>query len=227
MSIINYTELKRIKIPDSSLRRISRYYRTINHLLETGVRSVTSSELAEVNGTCSALVRKDLSYFGCFGRRGIGYNVGRLKSVLASILGLDRKWGVVVIGTARYSYALMNLLPLKSKTFNIVKIYDKNPDKLKGIPGGIRILHIDTLESTLDPNQDKIVIIAIPSPDLQGIINRLARIGIKAVLYMASKTVKIPDDMEIINQDISVELGMLTYRLNVKGGRLFQTQHRK
>jgi redox-sensing transcriptional repressor len=223
VSIINYAEIKSIKVPDSCLRRISRYYRTTNQLLETGVESVTSKELAEVNGAYPDLVRKDLSYFGCFGKRGIGYNVGRLRSVLANILGLDRKWGVAVIGAARYSCVLMNSLPLKSKTFNIRKIYDKNPEKIKGIPRGIRVLHIDNLESTLDPSQDKIVIIALPSPELQGIINRLGRIGIKAVLYMASKTVKIPDDMEIINQDISVELGMLTYRLNVKGRGVLYT----
>ncbi len=209
----NIPEVKDIKISKSCLRRISEYYRALRQLSEEGVRNITSMELAEINGVYPALVRKDLSYFGCFGQRGVGYNVDNLMSVFEKILGLTREWRVAVIGAAQYSSSLMISLPFESRIYKVRKIYDKNPENIKGVPENVEVFHIDSLETTLDPELDNIVIIALPPDEIQGIIDRLGRIGIKAVLYMASKTVNVPDGMVVMNQDIKIELGMLTYRL--------------
>ena len=213
MSTEKYPELKNMKVSNSCLRRISEYYRTLKQLQEKGVRNVTSMELSEINGPYPALVRKDLSYFGCFGQRGVGYDVNNLMGVLEKILGLTREWRVAVIGAAQYSCTLMNSLPFESKIYQVRKIYDKNPETISGVPENVEVLHIDTLEDTLDPDVDDIVIIALPPNEIQGVIDRLGEIGIKAVLYMASKTVKVPEGMAVMNQDIKIELGMLTYRL--------------
>ena len=209
-------DIKSIKISDSCLRRISIYYRTLNLLEKKGIRNITSAELAEIDGRYPALVRKDLSYFGCFGIRGTGYEISRLKGELGRILGLDRKWGLSVIGSIQYSDVLINSSTLKANNFTINKIYDKNPEIYKGVTGGISIFHIDRLEETLDPVMDNIAIIALPPPEVQGIIDRLSRIGVKAALYLASRPVRVPDNMVIMNHDISIELGMLTYHLKVK-----------
>ena len=202
------------KISESCIRRISIYFRTLNLLERKEIRYITSEELAEINGRYPAQVRKDLSYFGCFGVRGIGYEVTKLKNALGDVLGLNRKWGLVVIGSVQYSDILMNSLTLKSNNLNINKIYDKNPELYMGISGSVGVFHIDRLEETLDPNLDNIAIIALPPAEVQGIIDRLSLIGVRAVLYLASRSVKVPDNMVIVNQDVSIELGMLTYHLN-------------
>ncbi|MBN2419065.1 MAG: redox-sensing transcriptional repressor Rex [Deltaproteobacteria bacterium] len=211
--------IKSVKISDSCIRRISIYFRTLNLLERKEVRYITSEELAEINGRYPAQVRKDLSYFGCFGVRGIGYEVSKLKNALGRVLGLNRGWGLVVIGSVQYSDILMNSLALKSNNFNVNKIYDKNPELYKGTADHIDIFHIDRMEETLDPVFDNIAIIALPPAEVQSVINRLSRIGVRAALYLASRSVKVPDNMVIVNQDVSIELGMLTYRLN-EGNRV-------
>ncbi len=208
---------KNIKISDSCLRRVSIYFRTVTLLEKKGVESVTSMDLADIDGRFPAQVRKDLSYFGCFGLRGVGYEVRKLKNELARVLGLDKKWHIAVIGDTRYSDTLINTLTLKSNNFVVSKIYDKNPMLHRG-EGDVTVYHIDRLEETIDPDLDNIAIITLPHYEVQEIINRLSLIGVKAALYLASGSVKAPDNMFIMNQDITVELGMLTYRLNEKTG---------
>lgn len=210
--------IKPIKISDSCIRRISIYFRTLSLLERKEVRYITSEELADINGRYPAQVRKDLSYFGCFGVRGIGYEVSRLKNELGKVLSLDRKWGLVVIGSAQYSDILLNSLALRSNNFNISKIYDKNPESYNEVFGGVSVFHIDRLEETIDPDFDNIAVIALPPPEVQGVIDRLSLLGVRAALYLASRSVKIPDNMVIVNQDVSIELGMLTYRLQEKKG---------
>ncbi len=204
---------KSIKISDSCIRRISIYFRALKLLERKGINYITSMELAEIDGRYPAQVRKDLSYFGCFGIRGIGYEVSRLKKELGRVLGLDRGWGLVVIGSAQYSDVLMKSIALKTNNFNINKIYDKNPEVYKGISEEVNVFHIDRLEETLDPDLDNIAIIALPPPEVQSVLDRLSLIGVKAALYLASRPVRIPDNMVVVNQDISIELGMLTHHL--------------
>lgn len=210
--------IKALKISDSCIRRISLYFRTLNLLERKGLRYITSMELAEMDGRYPAQVRKDLSYFGCFGVRGVGYEVSRLKKALGRVMGLDRGWGLVVIGSAQYGDVLMNSFALKSNNFNINKIYDKNPEVYKRRSKGVSVFHLDSLEETLDPDLDNIAIIALPPSEVQSVIDRLGLLGVEAALYLASRPVRIPDNMVVVSQDISIELGTLTYRLNEKYG---------
>jgi redox-sensing transcriptional repressor len=204
------------KISSASIRRISFYYRTLCLLERKGVKNVTSIDLAEIGGRYSAIVRKDLSSFGYFGVRGVGYDVVKLKHELANILGLNKKWNLVVIGSRPYSEVLINSESLRESNFIIKKIYEKSPDDIKKNTNDIKVLDIDQMEDTLDPQEDGIVIIALPPPEVQAVIDRLGKIGMKGVLYLASRSVKVPENMIVINQDITIELGMLTYRLNEK-----------
>jgi redox-sensing transcriptional repressor len=216
VTVIKKPETKTVEISDSCLRRLSIYSRAFNRLEKNSVNYITSMELAEISGFQPAQIRKDLSYFGCFGQRGVGYNVGKLKNELARILGLNSEWGLVVIGCAQYCGVLMDSIALKENNFNINKIYDENPENYQCKSDGITIFHMDRLEETLDPAKDNIVIIALPPPDVQDVIDRLSRIGVKAAVYLASRCVNVPDNMVILNHDISIELGMMTYRLSEK-----------
>jgi redox-sensing transcriptional repressor len=206
------------KISESTIRRLSIYHRTLNRLEKQEVKRTTSMELADIEGISPVMVRKDLSFFGTFGCRGIGYDVQSLKSEIASILGLSRKWGLVIIGGGQFRDVLINSQILKENNLVINKVFEKEPGLVKNSENPVMVYSIDELEKKIDPEEDHIAIIALSPPEVQAIIDRLGRIGMKAVLYMASRSVKAPDNMVVMNQDISIILGMMTYKILEKAG---------
>jgi redox-sensing transcriptional repressor len=143
----------------------------------------------------------------------VGYDVQTLKAQLAEILGLSRKWGMVVIGGEQFGDVLINSQALRENNFIIRKIFDKNPDRVKNSDDQVSVYPIDQLEKYIDPQEDQIAIVALPPPEVQSIIDRLGEIGLKAVLYIASRSVKAPENMVVMNQDISIKLGMMTYKV--------------
>jgi redox-sensing transcriptional repressor len=221
MEVNNLAEkgkLRTDKISDSTIRRLSIYYRTLNRMEKQNVKRTTSMELADIEGISPVMVRKDLSFFGTFGCRGVGYEVQSLKAELANILGLSRKWGLVIIGGGRFRNVLINSQMLKENNLVIKKVFEKDPDLVKDSDDPIMIYPIEELENHIDPEEDHIAIIALPPPEVQAVIDRLGKIGMKAVLYMASRSVKAPDNMVVMNNDISIKLGMMTYKVLEKTG---------
>jgi redox-sensing transcriptional repressor len=211
-------KLRTDKISDSTIRRLSIYYRTLNRMEKQSVKRTTSMELADIEGISPVMVRKDLSFFGTFGCRGVGYEVQSLKTELANILGLSRKWGLVIIGGGRFRNVLINSQMLKENNLVIRKVFEKDPDLVKNGDDPIAIYSIEELEAHIDPEEDHIAIIALPPPEVQAVIDRLGKIGMKAVLYMASRSVKAPENMVVMNDDISIKLGMMTYKVLEKTG---------
>lgn len=201
------------RISESSLRRLSVYYRTLNRMEKQDIQITTSMGLAEIEGISPAMVRKDLSFFGTFGCRGIGYDVHALKKQLAEILGLSKKWSLVVIGGGQFGDVLINSQALRDCNFTIKKIFEKDPDSIINNDDQVSVYPVDQLERYIDPQEDHIAIVALPPPEVQSIIDRLGKIGLKAVLYIASRAVKAPENMVVMNQDISIKLGMMTYKV--------------
>ncbi|MBW2609752.1 MAG: redox-sensing transcriptional repressor Rex [Deltaproteobacteria bacterium] len=208
-------KIKTKKISELTIRRLSIYYRTLNVLEKLYRDTLSSKELSEIEGINSAQIRKDLSLFGSFGVRGIGYDIQSLKKALSDILGLNRKWNVVLIGAWQFSEVLVNSEALKENNFIITKIFNETSDKIN-INDSIMVYDIDQLEKRIDPKKDHIAIIALPPQKVQNIIYRLEKIGIEGVLYFASRAVKTQGNMVVINQDISINLGMLTYKIMEK-----------
>jgi redox-sensing transcriptional repressor len=216
MAVANNNEKGKSKaerISESSLRRLSVYYRTLNRMEKQDIQITTSMGLAEIEGISPAMVRKDLSFFGTFGCRGIGYDVHSLKTQLAEILGLSKKWSLVVIGGGQFGDVLINSQTLRDCNFTIKKIFEKDPDSSTNNDDQVNVYPIDQLEKYIDPQEDHIAIVALPPPEVQSIIDRLSKIGLKAVLYIASRAVKVPKNMVVMNQDISIKLGMMTYKV--------------
>jgi redox-sensing transcriptional repressor len=211
-------KLRTDKISDSTIRRLSIYYRTLNRMEKQDVKRTTSMELADIEGISPVMVRKDLSFFGTFGCRGVGYEVQSLKTELANILGLSRKWGLVIIGGGRFRNVLISSQMLKENNLVIRKVFEKDPDVVKNSDDPIMVYPMEELEIHIDPEEDHIAIIALPPPEVQAVIDRLGKIGMKAVLYMASRSVKAPDNMVVMNEDISIKLGMMTYKVLEKTG---------
>ena len=210
------------RISKRAVERLLIYYRAIDLMDRDLVMTTTSTELAKIGGSYPAQVRKDLSHFGCFGCRGMGYDVHTLKTGLSKILGLDRKWNVVVIGAGQFSDVMINSQVMTHQNFTVNKIFDKAPEKIEGIYDGISVYHMNQMEAEIDPKVDDIAVIALPPPEIQGVIDRLGKIGLRGVLYFASRSVTVPKNMTVLNEDVSMTLGMLTYQLTEKKNRTRQ-----
>ena len=200
-------------ISDIAVRRLSSYLRTLNILEENGVDVVSSHMLANIEGVGDGLVRRDLTLFGSFGTRGVGYYVTYLKEQIIKILGLDRKWNIVLIGTGEISRVFLHSDAFKKKNFHITKIFNDLSVNIGRKIEGLIISDIDNLENEIDPGIVDLAIVAVPPPKVQSIIDRLGKIGVKGAIYFASRSVNIPKNMIVRNQDISIEIGILTYHI--------------
>src|SRR5206468_1175047 len=135
------------KISDSTIRRLSVYLRFLE---QAKTPTISSGELARLGGTTSAQVRKDLSFFGSFGKRGLGYSVPELSTALRDILGLAREWRVVIVGAGKIGAALAQYRGFRQRGFNILAVYDSNPEKIGRTLEGIEIRDIDRFEQDVD-----------------------------------------------------------------------------
>lgn len=195
------------------IRRLSTYLRTLDHLRNKGVEVISSSDLERIEGVTQSLIRRDLAEFGSFGVRGVGYNVPMLREQIAEILGFDRKRKVVLIGAGGFSSVLMHSDSFRRRNLEVVQIFDKTPEHVDRSLEGIPVYDMERLEQELDSRDVDLAIIAVPPPEVQNIIDRLSLIGVRGALYFAARPVRVPENMVVMNMDITVELGVLTYQL--------------
>jgi redox-sensing transcriptional repressor len=195
------------------VRRLSTYLRTLDHLQKKGVEVISSSDLERIEGVTQSLIRRDLAEFGSFGVRGVGYNVPMLREQIAEILGFDRKRKVVLIGAGGFSSVLMHSDSFRRRNLEVVQIFDKAPEHVDSTLDGIPVYDMERLEQELDSRDVDLAIIAVPPPEVQSIIDRLSLIGVRGALYFAARPVRVPENMVVMNMDITVELGVLTYQL--------------
>ncbi|MEX0906873.1 MAG: redox-sensing transcriptional repressor Rex, partial [Gemmatimonadota bacterium] len=160
------------RVSDSTVARLSMYLRLLNELAADGVVTLASSELARRCGTSAAQVRKDLSLFGTFGKRGQGYPVRELIGALRHILGLERRWRVGLIGAGKIGAALMAYRDFREQGFDIVAVFDNDPAKIGLEWNGLRVQRDADLEVALRSGID-IVIIAVPAESAQAVVNRV------------------------------------------------------
>ncbi len=196
------------------VRRLSTYLRTLDHLEKKGVGVVSSSDLERLEGVSQSLVRRDLAEFGSFGVRGMGYNVSALREQVAEILGFNRRRSVVLVGAKGFSSVLIHSESFHRRNLEIVQIFDSSPEHVGTTMEGVPVHDIAQLEQELDARHIDLDIIAVPPPEVQAIINRLGKIGVRGALYFASRPVEVPENMFVLNMDITVELGVLTHHLS-------------
>ncbi|MXW16885.1 MAG: redox-sensing transcriptional repressor Rex [Gemmatimonadetes bacterium] len=201
------------RIPDASVRRLSLYLRFLEDFERSGVTSVASVALAERGGTTAAQVRKDLSHLGSYGKRGLGYSVAELTGVLRTVLGLDSTWRVALLGAGRIGTALFEYEPFRRRGFHITTVVDNDPCKVGTRLGSIRIRDQRELEDALCEDRIDLVIVAVPAPVAQGLVDRVVAVGIKAVLNYAPVQLRLPADVALRNVSMLVELESLSYDL--------------
>jgi redox-sensing transcriptional repressor len=201
------------RIADSTVRRLSAYLRFLEDFENRGLATISSEELAKRGGTTSAQVRKDLSFFGSFGKRGLGYSVPELASRLREILGLGKEWRVVIIGAGKIGAALAQYRGFRQRGFSILAAYDNNPDKIGRKLDGIPVRDIEQLERDIQRDKPDIVVLTVPSEEAQLVVDRVVRAGIKAILNFAPTQLHAPSDVAVKTVNMAMELEGLSFAL--------------
>jgi redox-sensing transcriptional repressor len=202
------------RIADSTVRRLSVYLRYLEELEGRAMATTSSEELAARSGTTSAQVRKDLSFFGSFGKRGLGYSVPELSALIRQILGLEREWRVVIVGAGKIGSALSAYRGFTQRGFTVVAVYDNDPRKIGTRWDSQVVRDIVELESDAAHDLPDIAVLAIPADDVQGEVDRIVRAGIKAILNFAPAQVHAPPGVTIKNVNMAMELEGLSYALS-------------
>jgi redox-sensing transcriptional repressor len=206
------------KISESTVRRLSLYLRLLREARPSGKRVLSSRELAERTGTTSAQVRKDLSFFGSFGKRGRGYDVDELERTLARILGLQQRWRVALVGVGKIGSALLGYGDLSRRGFDIVAAFDVDDAKVGRHASGVTVWPLDELETVVRSQEVTIGIIATPPEAAERTARRLADIGVSAILNFAPVKLSTPDSVAVRTMDVALELEGLSFALTSERG---------
>jgi redox-sensing transcriptional repressor len=205
------------KVSESTVGRLSVYLRRLEELHHDGVTTLSSEELAIQCGTSAAQVRKDLSFFGTFGKRGLGYGVPELIVALKSILGLERRWRVALVGAGKIGAALFAYQDFRRQGFYIESVFDSDAAKVGQRWNGLLVRHDAELDDALRRDQVDIAIIAVPADVAQGVVDRVVNAGVKAILNFAPVKLRVPPHVALKNVNMAVELEGLSYALANSG----------
>ncbi|MFH2050176.1 MAG: redox-sensing transcriptional repressor Rex [bacterium] len=209
------------KISESTIHRLSLYYRALSLLEKENFETVSSKELAKREKLTPAQVRKDLSFFGSFGTRGLGYPVIDLKKKIASILGIDREWKVALVGIGNIGSALVSYKEFIKQGFQIVKLFDNDQRKIGSNHKGIIVADINNIEQEIRKDGIQMVIMAVPATVAQYIVDDVVKAGVKAILNFAPINLKVPPDVAIRTENMSMELEYLSFGLTNKKPETF------
>ncbi len=207
------------KIAESTVRRLAIYLRLLEEFDGKGAATLSSEVLARRAGTTSAQVRKDLSFFGSFGKRGLGYDARALAVQLRKILGLTRRYRVLLLGAGRLAGALVQYARFAESGFDIVAVVDKDPQKIGNRWGEVVVEDVKQLETLVREKHVEIAILVTPAESAQELVDRLITCGIHAVLNFAPVQLHVPDDVEVKNVNLAVELETLSYALHHHSAR--------
>jgi redox-sensing transcriptional repressor len=201
------------KVAESTVRRLSLYLRFLEEFEEEGTDTISSEALASRGGTTSAQVRKDLSFFGSFGKRGLGYAVPELAGRLREILGLERRYRVAMIGAGKIGSALVQYRGFKQRGFDIVAIFDADPGKIGRQWNGLAVQDIANLESELSRQPVDMAVLVTPAEAAQAVTDRLVRLGVRAILNFAPLQLTVPNNVVVKTVNLALELETLSYAL--------------
>lgn len=205
------------KISETTVRRLSLYLRILEWMEAEREPTVSSEDLAERSGTTAAQVRKDLSLFGSFGKRGLGYGVPELASELRDILGLDRTWRVALVGAGRIGSALFEYRGFRDRGFEIVAVLDSDPAKIGRHWGSVRIRPVQDLEDVIRDEGVGLVILAVPAAAGQDVVDRAVEAGARGILNFAPAQLRVPDHVALKDVNLVMELEALSFSLTQSG----------
>ncbi len=200
-------------VPTATVPRLALYLRKLRELQARGVDRISSKDLAAMIDLNAAQIRKDFSYFGEFGTRGVGYEVPRLIAEITRSLGLDRTWNVIIVGAGLLGTALARYRGFAEQGFRLVGVFDSSPTVIGASFGGGRVRGVEDLESFCAQEHVDIALVTVPAAEAQGTVDRVAAAGVRAVLNFAPVKVTAPAGVTVRPVDLSSELMFLSYCL--------------
>jgi redox-sensing transcriptional repressor len=199
------------EIPEATVARLPVYLRALTSLSEAGTATCSSEELAAAAGVNSAKLRKDLSYLGSYGTRGVGYDVEYLRYQIAREIGVTQDWPVVIVGIGNLGHALANYSGFRSRGFRVVALLDADPGRHGEEVAGVAVRPFDDLEEIVRSEDVAIGVIATPAPAAQAVADRMVGSGITSILNFAPGVLAVPDGVDVRKVDLSIELQILAY----------------
>jgi redox-sensing transcriptional repressor len=201
----------KLVIPRKTVYRLSLYFRILERLHQNRMETVSSDALAKAAGVKPTQLRKDLTYFGQFGTRGLGYNVDALLAQLANVLRTARFQPVILVGAGNLGSALLHYDGFAKEGFEIVAAFDVRPEGAKSAHSKIRVYPIDRMTSFVRENGIKLAILTVPAVAAQGVADELVEAGIQAILNFAPIILQVPDQVVVNNVNLAIELENLSY----------------
>lgn len=201
------------RIADSTVRRLSLYLRFLEESTQRGLVTISSDELARRGGTTSAQVRKDLSFFGSFGKRGLGYSVPELTESLREILGLRRDWQVIIVGAGKIGTALAQYKGFRQRGFRVTAVYDQDPKKIGTKWESLTVRDMAHIERDIAKEHPDIAVLTTPAEEAQSVVDRLVGAGVRALLNFAPIQLQVPPEVTLKNVNMAMELEGLSFAL--------------
>jgi redox-sensing transcriptional repressor len=205
-------------IPEATVARLPVYLRALVGLADDGVTTVSSDGLAQAAGVNSAKLRKDLSYLGSYGTRGVGYDVQFLIYQISRELGLSQDWSVVIVGVGNLGHALANYGGFAERGFRIAALVDVDRRRIGEQIGGMAVRHLDELPEIIGSQTASIGVIATPAVAAQDVADRLVAAGVTSILNFAPVLLTVPDGVDLRKVDLSIELQILSFHEQRRSG---------
>lgn len=202
-----------IVISKATIDRLPLYYRTLRSSQEEGLDIISSEELGQRLGVTPEQIRKDLAAFGQFGKKGVGYYVRELIRNIGEILGLHKHWNLAVVGIGHLGWALVNYRNFQSLGFNLVAMFDKSPNRVGQCLNGVAIDHVDHMNEVIKERNVHIGIITVPQEFAQEVADQLVAAGVRGLWNFAPRKINVPNNIQIVNEDLSVGLTSISYHL--------------
>ena len=203
--------MKEQTISKATIDRLPLYYRTLRLAQDDGMDIISSDELGRRLELTPEQIRKDLALFGQFGKKGVGYYVNELKFNVGKILGLDNHWNIAIVGIGHLGVALANYQNFIALGFNLVALFDNDPNIIGKTVNHVKVKSIDELQSCAKNLKIDIGVIAVPAQFAQQVADKLVKANIKGIWNFAPVKMRVPEDVKIVNEDLSVGLSRLSY----------------
>jgi redox-sensing transcriptional repressor len=198
-------------IPEATVARLPVYLRALTMLTERGVATASSEDLAAAAGVNSAKLRKDLSYLGSYGTRGVGYDVEYLRYQIAREIGLTQDWPVMIVGLGNLGQALADYAGFGTRGFRVAALIDNDPARVGEVYGGVVVSHLDDMAALVSEHGISIGVVTTPASVAQQVADRLVGAGVTSILNFAPAVIAVPDGVDVRKVDLSIELQILAY----------------
>jgi redox-sensing transcriptional repressor len=206
------------RIPEATVARLPVYLRCLLEVVDAKTPTISSERLAEMAGVNAAKVRKDLSYLGSYGTRGVGYDVEYLFLHINRVLGLTQDWPVVIVGVGNLGHALANYGGFSARGFRIVALLDADRRRVGEFIGDVAVRHVDDLPEVAADHEIAIGIIATPAAAAQDVADRLVAVGVSSILNFAPAVITVPAGVSLRKVDLSIELQILAFYQQRRAG---------